>query len=370
MNISATDTPAASISPTKPLISVLTRSLNRPELARALQSVVEQSYRPLEVVVVAAGAEPFDLPEIDRGDVSMRVVSRGKPLALSAAANVALDEARGEFLIFLDDDDYFLPPHIEGLYTALSVDRDAVLAYSGVILENNSGEFTGLLPQPAQYSPRPLHNYNFISIHCALFPRRFARECRFDELLPLYVDWDFWLQISALGRFIGTAQNTTCYRVESGTSGGGIGTGANANFEKRKIAHAHIQQKHAKQRIQIDAELHEIAGKLNAAWQQRDFATARPLCARSIALNGDQPDILNRWALIAMHTQEWPLAEGLLRRSLQLIPSEPAALANLAQLYAATGELVHARVYAHLARFMQPTSAPLRDLATRLSVRE
>jgi len=366
MNISAVDTSTASMTPARPLISVLTRSLNRPELARALQSVVEQSYRPLEVVVVAAGIEPFDLPEIDRGDVSMRVVSRGLPLGLSAAANVALDEARGEFLIFLDDDDYFLPPHIEGLYAALSADRDAVLAYSGVILENNAGEFTGLLPQPLQYSPRPLHNYNFISIHCALFPRRFARECRFDELLPLYVDWDFWLQISALGRFIGTAQNTTCYRVESGNSGGGMGP--NANIEKRKIAHAHIQKKHAQQRNQLDAELREIAAKLDAAWQQRDFATALPLCIRSIALNGDQADILNRWALIAMQTQEWPLAEGLLRKALHLIPSEAAALANLAQLYAATGEFAHARVYAHLACFMQPTSAPLRALATRLGV--
>ncbi|QBB69956.1 glycosyltransferase [Pseudolysobacter antarcticus] len=366
MNISAIDACVASISPTRPLISVLTRSLNRPELARALQSVVEQSYRPLEVVVVAAGAEPFDLPEIDRGDVSMRLVSRGKPLAMSAAANVALDEARGEFLIFLDDDDYFLPPHIEGLYTALSADRDAVLAYSSAILENNAGEFTGLLSQPVQYSPRPLHNYNFISIHCALFPRRFARECRFDELLPLYGDWDFWLQISAFGRFIGTAQNTTCYRVESGTSGGGMG--ANANFEKRKIARVHIQKKHARQRNQLDAELREIAAKLDAAWQQSDFAKARLLCARSIALNGDQADILNWWALIAMQTQEWPLAEGLLRKSLHLIPNEPAALANFAQLYAATGELMHARVYAHLACFMQPTSAALRNLAVRLGV--
>jgi tetratricopeptide (TPR) repeat protein len=368
MNISASDTAVASILPIRPLISVLIRSLNRAELARALQSVVEQSYRPLEVVVVAAGAKPFDLPEIDHGDVSMRVVSRGKPLALSAAANVALDEARGEFLIFLDDDDYFLPPHIDGLYAALTADQAAVLAYSGVILENNAGEFTGLLPQPVQYSPRPLHNYNFISIHCALFPRRFARECRFDELLPLYVDWDFWLQISALGRFIGTAQNTTCYRVESGTSGGGMGT--TANSEKRKIAHAHIQKKHEQQRHLLDAELREIAGELEAAWQQRDFATARPLCARSIALNGDQADILNRWALIALQTQEWPLAEGLLRRALHLLPNEPAALANLAQMYAATGELVHARVYAHLARFIQPTSAALCDLATRLGVRD
>lgn len=351
-----------------PLISVLIRSINRPQLADALRSVIAQTYRPLEVVVAGACTEPFALPDIGISDVSMRFVSRGEALGLSAAANLALDEAHGEFLIFLDDDDYFLPTHIKGLFAALSADTEAVLAYSGIRLENSAGKFIGFLKQPSRYSRLSLHEGNFIQISAALFSKRLISHagCRFDEALPLFVDWDFWLQIAALGRFTHALQYTTCWRTEGGTSGAGMGS--NRDDEKRTFAAHHIRSKHAPQRTEIEAQMQQLAQQLDAAWERSDFEQARGFCEQSIALNSKQPAIFNRWGLIALRAEQWQIADKLFCEGLQLAPDDPALLANLAQLYAATERLQHARVYAHLAALLQPTAAPLRALANRLGV--
>ena len=43
-----------------------------------------------------------------------------------------LAELAGQFALFLDDDDWLLPEHIERLFAALAAKPDAVLAYAGV----------------------------------------------------------------------------------------------------------------------------------------------------------------------------------------------------------------------------------------------
>lgn len=179
-----------------PLVSVLIRSMDRPWLAEALDSVALQTYPRIEVVVVAATQAHAPLPA-HCGPFPLRLVPTGEPLARSAAANRAIDKARGDLLLLLDDDDWLLPSHIARLAWVLRHLSGTRAAYTGVELVDDEHRPLGqVLDLPWD---RVRHKAgNLMPIHAVLFDAALARRegCRFDESLEQYEDWDFWLQIA------------------------------------------------------------------------------------------------------------------------------------------------------------------------------
>ena len=90
-------------------------------LERCIKSVVEQSYQNLEIILVDDGS-PDNCPEICDAwiakDNRIKVVHKGNG-GLSDARNAGLAVATGEFISFIDSDDYVAPEFIRALYDAL-----------------------------------------------------------------------------------------------------------------------------------------------------------------------------------------------------------------------------------------------------------
>jgi glycosyltransferase involved in cell wall biosynthesis len=114
-----------------PAVSVIVPTYNRPQyLLMALTSVLQQSYRNLQVIVVNDGGE--DVGDIINsfGDPRVKFINRkenrGKPYSL----NEALNHADGKYIAYLDDDDIYYPNHIETLVNALEFQTDCQVAYS------------------------------------------------------------------------------------------------------------------------------------------------------------------------------------------------------------------------------------------------
>lgn len=203
-----------------PLVSILVRSMDRPTLAAALDAVAAQTYSNLEVVVVAAAGAHRPLPE-RWGGAALRLVSGGGPLARSAAANLALDSARGDYVMFLDDDDLFDPGHIAGLLAHLRAHPGCRAAYSAVRTIDGAGNpLEGMFDLP--YDGMRLLLNNYIPIHAVLFERSLvaADGCRFDPAFSVYEDWDFWLQVSRRTAFAYLDTCTAAYRIGSGNGFG------------------------------------------------------------------------------------------------------------------------------------------------------
>src|SRR5690606_37396465 len=123
-----------------PLVSVIVRSMDRDSLGATLDSVALQTYANIEVVLVNAGGRPHR----DRGEwcgrFPLRLIEPGTPLGRSAAANAGMDAARGDLLIFLDDDDLFLPHHVAGLQRCLDqAGANVVAAYAGIACIDTDG---------------------------------------------------------------------------------------------------------------------------------------------------------------------------------------------------------------------------------------
>lgn len=103
-----------------PLISVLVPVYNtEPYLERCVDSILAQTYRNFELVIVddcspdGAGALADRLAE---GDGRIAVFHHARNTGLSGARNTGLEHSRGEFVTFVDSDDWVEPDYLEYLH--------------------------------------------------------------------------------------------------------------------------------------------------------------------------------------------------------------------------------------------------------------
>jgi glycosyltransferase involved in cell wall biosynthesis len=94
-----------------PSVSVIIPTLRRPAmLERAIRSVIAQTFRDLEIVVIVDGPDEATVPAaIAVLDRRIRVVSLQANVGLAEARNVGIRHARGRYIALLDDDDEWLP---------------------------------------------------------------------------------------------------------------------------------------------------------------------------------------------------------------------------------------------------------------------
>lgn len=273
-----------------PLVSVIVRTIGRRSLVRkALDSVALQTYPNIEVVLVdAKGEEDLQLGQWC-GRFPLRICGTSQPLPRSKAANVGLDNARGEYLIFLDDDDWCEPDHVAGLVKAMRENPDVQAVYSGVRCVDEEGKDKGLfLNHP--YDPVRLLAVNEIPIHALLFSKDLLHDgSRFDEGLNIYEDWDFWIQLSLHTKFFHLDRVTAIYRISNREGSGvhgyeGARKGKDAIFDKwrhrwtsKQLYHlmeyalkqreaAELKKKTAEQTVQIadrDAKIAEQAAQIS-----------------------------------------------------------------------------------------------------------
>ncbi|MBS0425222.1 MAG: glycosyltransferase [Proteobacteria bacterium] len=209
---------------TQPLVSVIIRSMDRPTLAEALNSVAAQTYPNIEVVIVNAKGENHRKLDEWCGRFPLRITGNTEPLDRSKAANAGLSSATGSYLIFLDDDDLFYSEHISNLVAALQNHPDIRCVYSGVRVEHYVDEqLQNVTAFNEPYDQRRLWGRNFIPIHAMLFEHSLVTEdhCGFDENLKVFEDWDFWIQLTQHSKILHIDNITAIYR-NYGHSGLGL----------------------------------------------------------------------------------------------------------------------------------------------------
>ena len=105
----------------RPLVSIVLPTQNRPDTLReALQSIVAQTYREIETIVVNDGGLDVSYVLSDfNSKCNIRYLSHAVRKGPAAARNTALKVARGQYIAYLDDDDLYYPYHVETLVECL-----------------------------------------------------------------------------------------------------------------------------------------------------------------------------------------------------------------------------------------------------------
>lgn len=115
-------------------------------LPRAINSVLNQSYKEFEIIVVDDNApdseerrETEDLMMRYKLDERIRYLKHTQNLNGAVARNTGISAAKGEYIAFLDDDDYYLPERIQRSVSYLQDNMDAIGVYVGVDVVGENG---------------------------------------------------------------------------------------------------------------------------------------------------------------------------------------------------------------------------------------
>ena len=106
------------------LVTVYITTFNRVNLLkRSLDSVFKQTYKNIEIIIVddcsTDGTQEF-IKEISQQDKRIKFFLKEKNGGACESRNIAIQNARGEYITGLDDDDYFLSNRIENFVNNLS----------------------------------------------------------------------------------------------------------------------------------------------------------------------------------------------------------------------------------------------------------
>lgn len=176
------------------LASIVMPARNRAALVgRAIDSVLAQTHPRWELLVVDDGSID-DTARVVAGyaaDPRVRLL-QGPARGVSAARNVALAQARGEWIFYLDSDNRWSPDFLRAMLAYLqAADRDS--GYSGIALEDGAGRTLGYRGAPFDWDACLASNYVDLNSFChrrALFDELGG----FDETLRRMVDWDLILR--------------------------------------------------------------------------------------------------------------------------------------------------------------------------------
>lgn len=125
-------------------VSVIIPTHNRPALLQeALSSVLNQTIPPAEIIIIDDASDPpVSLPASLHG-VPLRLLRHEDARGGATAKNTGAQEAQGELIAFLDDDDLWAPTYLEHATTLLTQHVSIDVLFMGV-------EWFGSHAQPGQ----------------------------------------------------------------------------------------------------------------------------------------------------------------------------------------------------------------------------
>ncbi|MFZ3217913.1 MAG: glycosyltransferase [Candidatus Acidiferrales bacterium] len=191
-----------------PLVTAVIPTRNRPDLLqRAIASVRAQTYDPIEIVVVIDG--PDDATRAVLGGVAderLRIIALEKSVGGSDARNIGVQNARSEWIAFLDDDDEWLPTKIEKqMAVALQAAEPYPVVSAQLIAKSPYGNFVWPRRFPAQSEPLCEYLFNRKSFargegqlqtSMLLTRRSLMERVPFTSGLRKHQDFDWYLRVA------------------------------------------------------------------------------------------------------------------------------------------------------------------------------
>lgn len=192
-------------------VSAVITTYNRFNLAkRAINSILSQTYKPVEIIVVEDGSDSGIGKWLKNKDTkNIKYIRHTKNKGLAAARNTGLRAAKCNFIAFLDDDDVWKPERLEKQIKLLTSIGESERNNLGVIYCGAQIQYCN--SRIIKYS-FPTNSGNLKSSILKVGPKTipssylFKKEILekiggFDEALPSSIDHDIWFSLAKFGFF-------------------------------------------------------------------------------------------------------------------------------------------------------------------------
>ena len=225
-----------------PLVSVIITNYNYAQyVGEAIESVLNQTYKNLEIIIIDDGSTDDSDKVISvyvKKNKNIRYIKQ-KNQGVVYTRNKAIDLAQGEFLCFLDADDYFDKEYVEKTVTCAIKNKSDVV-YTNFKMFGTGTETSNF----HEYSLEELKNGNFIHIS-SLIRKSALSGVRFDDELAgeTHEDWDLFLSLGVNGAIMTLCREVFLnYRIHDNSRNNMM----KSDDERRKYAsvYSYIIRKH------------------------------------------------------------------------------------------------------------------------------
>lgn len=187
-----------------PLVSVVIPTYNRSAyLNETIESVVEQTYTNIEILVIDDGSKTNYAQFICDKYLNCHYYYKTNG-GLSSARNFGIRKSKGEYIAFLDDDDFWKKDKIKKQVALLNQNTNVDLIHSAATVVNKSsistGEFIGASPHKAHKRSGNVF-WNALGVWVVKSPTPlirkevFKEDMMFDESIKVGEDIDFYQRL-------------------------------------------------------------------------------------------------------------------------------------------------------------------------------
>lgn len=197
-------------------------------LGEAMHSILNQTFKDFELLVVENGSTDRSRQveeKIAQEDSRVRIVDyeiRGLPQAL----NKGIDEAKGKYIARMDSDDVSAPTRIEKEVAAMETHPEVGMVHTGAWSMDARGRRIGLIRNARMRRLWPIEEgqlwtmlrWNYVISGTAMMKASILRAVRFDPKAVRAEDWDLWIRLATVSKFLRIDEPLYNYRIHSGQS--------------------------------------------------------------------------------------------------------------------------------------------------------
>jgi len=220
-----------------PKISLIILNLNKPLLSRlsAIAAASSQIPVPFEILCVDNGSDAKSLAKLRAAEVPMRFLELGENKGFGAANNMAANEARGEYVLFLNNDAFLKPHAVSEMFAAFQTHSDCAAVGPVLRYPDETLQEAGCSIEPdghpirhgrgdTNYDLKSLPRFvpvDYVSGACLMMRRAdFLEIGGFDPVFSpaYYEDTDLCMRLVTKGKKVYLASRAACYHIENATS--------------------------------------------------------------------------------------------------------------------------------------------------------
>ena len=204
------------------LVSVIIPFFNRiPLVIRAVNSVMRQTHSNIEILLVDDGSteDRRGLEQLIREDSRVRIIQMTKNRGPAAARNAGIQQSKGDFIAFLDSDDYFLPEKLAEQLISMKLNRARISHTSYIRHNRGNTQFVDTSSVDGSVVPAILRDCP-IATPTVMIDRKLIveRPSFFPEMFRVGEDVCIWLDILRKERILGLQKAYTVVDVTEESS--------------------------------------------------------------------------------------------------------------------------------------------------------
>lgn len=201
---------------------IMTTYNNKPYIKHALESLLQQTYKDIEIIIVDDGSTDNTREILELYEEHIRYFYKENG-GEASARNAGLSLAKGEYIAFLDADDLYKPNKLEEQLKILQANPDIDVVYNDIeVIDQNLGYITTLKSEGVFTNQEDFLCMLLVrQIIPATASMMFRRKCvekgiRYPEQYRNAVDYEFVIKLAQVYQFYYLDQSLYIYRRHSG----------------------------------------------------------------------------------------------------------------------------------------------------------